>query len=115
MSMTSFRPYSTLLLAVPAMLFAGVAFSQDQSDRPPWARKPKSTATVNSTSKSSTPSTSTAAPPASPGGETGKSVQPTLPAPANEPQDAAGQRGRIRVNVNLVNVLVSVLDEKNRP
>src|SRR6202030_2105662 len=115
MSMTSFRPYSTLLLAVPAMLFAGVAFSQDQSDRPPWARKPKSTATVNSTSKSSTPSTATAAPASSPDGEPGKIVQPTLPAPANDSQDAAGQRGRIRVNVNLVNVLVSVLDEKNRP
>src|SRR6202045_5483121 len=115
MSMTSFRPYSTLLFAVPAMLFAGVAFSQDQSDRPPWARKPKSATTANSTSKSSTASASTASPASPPDGEPGKIVQPTLPAPANEPQDAAGQRGRIRVNVNLVNVLVSVLDEKNRP
>jgi Ca-activated chloride channel family protein len=33
----------------------------------------------------------------------------------DDPQDPAAQRGRIRVNVNLVNVLVSVLDEKNRP
>src|SRR6202790_3455219 len=115
MSMTFFRPYSTLLFAVPALLFAGVAFSQDQSDRPPWARKPKSTTTANTSSKSSTASTSTAAPGASPDGEPGKIVQPTPRPPTNDSQDTAGQRGRIRVNVNLVNVLVSVLDEKNRP
>jgi len=30
-------------------------------------------------------------------------------------QDPSSQRGRIRVNVNLVSVLVSVLDDKNRP
>src|ERR1700720_589169 len=100
MSMTSFRPYSTLLFAVPAMLFAGVAFSQDQSDGPPWARKPKSTATANTSSKSSTASPSTAAPTAAPEGEPGKIVQPTPPAPTNDSQDSSAQRGRIRVNVN---------------
>src|SRR5438445_9428839 len=115
MSMTLFRPHSTLLFAVPALLFAGVAFGQEQSDRPPWARKTKSTATANSTSKSSTTSTATAAPAAAPEGEPGKIVQPTPPSPANDPQDSSAQRGRIRVNVNLVNVLVSVLDDKNRP
>src|SRR5438067_8720838 len=115
MSITPFRPHITLLLAVPALLFAGVAFSQDQSDRPPWARKPKSDTTAGSNSKSSTTSTSTAAPSSSPAGEPGKIVQPTSPVPVDESQDAAAQRGRIRVNVNLVNVLVSVLDEKNRP
>src|SRR6202165_4269177 len=116
MSMTSsFRPHSTLLFAVPALLFAGIAFSQDQSDRPPWARKPKSAASANSNPKSSTPSTPTAASTSSPDGDPGKIVQPTPRAPTNDSQDAAGQRGRIRVNVNLVNVLVSVLDEKNRP
>lgn len=115
MSITPFRPHITLLLAVQALLFAGVAFSQDQSDRPPWARKPKSTATVDSNSKSSTTSTSTAAPASSPVGEPGKIVQPTSPVPVDDSQDPAAQRGRIRVNVNLVNVLVSVLDEKNRP
>src|SRR3989440_2537347 len=115
MSITPFRPHITLLLAVQALLFAGVAFSQDQSDRPPWARKPKSTATADSNSKSSTTSTSTAAPTSSPVGEPGKIVQPTSPVPADDSQGPAAQRGRIRVNVNLVNVLVSVLDEKNRP
>src|SRR5213080_116142 len=115
MSITPFRPHITLLLAVPALLFAGVTFSQDQSDRPPWARKPKSDTTAGSNSKSSTTSTSTAAPTSSPAGEPGKIVQPTSPVPADNSQESAAQRGRIRVNVNLVNVLVSVLDEKNRP
>jgi Ca-activated chloride channel family protein len=115
--MTPFRPHSTLLLAVPALLFAAIAFSQTQSDRPPWAQKPKSTATANSTAKPSTAPTSgsTAAPTSAPDSEPGKIVQPTPPTPANDSQDAASQRGRIRVNVNLVNVLVSVLDDKNRP
>jgi len=115
MSITPFRPHITLLLAVQALLFAGVAFSHDLSDRPPCARKPKSTATADSNSKSSTTSTSTAAPTSSPVGEPGKIVQPTSPVPVDDSQGPAAQRGRIRVNVNLVNVLVSVLDEKNRP
>src|SRR5229473_3268203 len=103
MSMTPFRPHVPLLLAVPALLLAGIAFSQDKPDRPPWAQKPKSTATANSTSATS------------PNGEPGKIVQPTPPAATNDSQDAAAQRGRIRVDVNLVSVLVSILDEKNRP
>src|SRR5260370_3136217 len=115
MSMTPHRPHSLLLLAVPPLLVAGITFGQDQSDRPPWARKPKSTAVANSTSKPSTTSTSTAAPTSSPNGEPGKIVQPTPPAAMDESQDPAAQPGRIRVNVNLVNVLVTVLDDKNRP
>jgi Ca-activated chloride channel homolog len=115
MSMTPFRPNSAWLLAIPAFLFASVGFSQAQSDRPPWAQKPKSTAAADSTSKPSTASTSTVSPAPAPDGEPGKIVQPTPPPPTNDSQDAASQRGRIRVNVNLVNVLVSVLDDKNRP
>src|SRR5437762_9577135 len=92
MSITPFRPHITLLLAVPALLFAGVTFSQDQSDRPPWARKPKSDTTAGSNSKSSTTSTSTAAPTSSPAGEPGKIVQPTSPVPADDSQDPAAQR-----------------------
>src|SRR5437868_12250731 len=63
---------------------------QDKPDRPPWAQKSK------------------------PRAASGKGQ----PAPADGGQaaeDNAQQRGRIRVNVNLVNVLVSVLDEHNRP
>ena len=112
--MTPLRPQSTLFV-VSALLLAGVAFSQDKPDRPPWAQKRKSTASGDPTSKPSSTSTSTTSPSSTPDGEPGKTVQPTPGAPKDESQDAASQRGRIRVNVNLVNVLVSVLDEKNRP
>ncbi len=115
MSMTPLRLRSPLLVFVSALLVAGIAFGQDQSDRPPWARKPKSTASASPTSKPSTTSASTAAPASAPDGEPGKIVQPTAPIPTDESQDPSAQRGRIRVNVNLVNVLVSVLDDKNRP
>jgi Ca-activated chloride channel family protein len=117
MSMTPFRTHPTWLLAIPPLFLAGVAFSQAQSDRPPWAQKPKATAAANSTSKPNTTSASgsTVPPTSAPDGEPGKIVQPTPPATTNDSQDAASQRGRIRVNVNLVNVLVSVLDDKNRP
>src|SRR6266567_4286661 len=109
--MTSSRPHSTLLLAVPALLLATAAFSQDKPDRPPWAQKPKASSSANSAS-TSTPSAGSNT---SPNGDPGKKVQPTAPAPADDSQETTAQRGRIRVNVNLVNVLVSVLDEKNRP
>src|SRR3984893_5974382 len=68
------------------LLAAGRSFAQDKPDRPPWAQKSKG---VN--------------------GERGP------PAEVDDSQDSTPQRGRIRVNVNLVNVLVSVLDEHNRP
>jgi Ca-activated chloride channel homolog len=115
MSMTPFRPHFAPLFAAPALLFAGIAFSHAQSDRPPWAQKSKSSTTTSSTPNSSTASSSTSASASAPDGEPGKTVQPTPPASTSESQDAASQRGRIRVNVNLVNVLVSVLDDKNRP
>src|SRR5207245_632847 len=51
MPMTPFRPQAAFLLAVPALLFAGVAFGQDKPDRPPWAQTRKSTTSANPTSK----------------------------------------------------------------
>ena len=89
------------------MLLVAAAFSQDKPDRPPWAQKSKTGANTNSA-----PST---APASSPTGEPGKIVQPTPPSSQDNSQDPAKQRGRIQVTVNLVNVLVSVLDEHNRP
>src|SRR6266403_736389 len=109
MSMTPLRPHATLLLAVAALLMTGFAFGQDKPDRPPWAQRPKPASTANSKS------TSTAPPTSAPDGAPGKIVQPTPAASGDDSQDPAGQRGRIRVNVNLVSVLVSVLDDKNRP
>jgi Ca-activated chloride channel homolog len=112
MQITPLRPRPALILAVFALLFTAIAFSQDKPDRPPWARKPKA--------GSSSGSTTTSTPASSPTGEPGKIVEPTPPATpsaiyADDSQDPAAQRSRIRVNVNLVNVLVSVLDEHNRP
>ena len=63
-----------------------VFLAQDKPDRPPWAQ---------------------------PGG-----AQQSKPADSTKPQDKStdsSPRGTIKVNVNLVNVLVSVLDEHNRP
>ena len=105
-----------LLVALGVLVAAGGAATQDSSapaqnnsspsqqnpNRPPWAQKSKT-------------ASKTTAPSASPVGEPGKIVQPTPPEPSSDPQDSASQRGRIKVTVNLVNVLVSVLDENNRP
>jgi len=83
-------PYVACGALLAAHLCAEIAsFAQDKPDRPPWAQKSKTASTDKS--------------------------QPA-PKPA-EPDDSqeGGQRGRIRVSVNLVNVLVSALDEHNRP
>jgi Ca-activated chloride channel family protein len=91
------------ILTAAALLVAVSAASQDSSDRPPWARKTKSKSAPASTSTSTTP----------------ENTSP--PEPVNKdnrdsnPNDEQNQRGRIRVSVNLVNVLVSVLDDNNRP
>jgi Ca-activated chloride channel family protein len=82
-----FLPLAGLFCA--CLLWATAGFAQDKPDRPPWAQKPKSAGASEKT-------------------------QPQ-PADPEDSQDNASQRGRIRVNVNLVNVLVSVLDEHNRP
>ncbi len=81
------------MLVIPALLLLGIpgvatnfARAQDKPDRPPWAQKSK-----------------------------GDSTPKTPAASDDDGQEAGSQRGRIRVNVNLVNVLVSVLDEHNRP
>src|SRR5713226_147694 len=80
------------LFVLPALLMLGIpgvatnfARAQDKPDRPPWAQKSKGDST------------------------------PKTPTASDDAQVAGSQRGRIRVNVNLVNVLVSVLDEHNRP
>src|SRR5215470_2346741 len=113
------------LLALAVLLSGGVVFSQDNPsnpNRPPWAQKSKanskasSSSNKNSTSDANSGTTSPSAnPTASPVGEPGKIVQPTPPPSVEVAQDPAAQRNRIRVNVNLVTVLVSVLDDHNRP
>lgn len=108
--MTLLRAHPVALLTVAAFLSSGIAFTQDNPNRPPWAQKSK-------TNSKSSPKSTTTFPPsdAPPDGEPAKIVQPTPSTPADDPQESAAQRNRIRVNVNLVTVLVSVLDEHNRP
>src|SRR5579871_6498220 len=97
-------------LACAALLFSATTcytVAQDKPDRPPWAQKSETT------SDSSKPGTVNTTP--APKGPPGQIVQPDpASAPAESSQEADGQR-RIRVKVNLVTVLVSVLDDKNRP
>src|SRR5581483_5566696 len=79
-------PALSFFLFVSAALFSGLLAAQENPNRPPWAQKQK------------------------PAGD--KS------APAAKTSEAANQepdRSTIRVKVELVNVLVSVLDEHNRP
>ena len=109
--MTPLRPRATALLALSIFVFIGIVAAQDKPDRPPWAQKSKSSANC-----ASTPANPPApAPASSPVGEPGKIIQPTPSASKDDSQDPAKQRGTIKVRVNLVNVLASVLDEKNRP
>jgi Ca-activated chloride channel homolog len=91
MSRTQPSARLAFLVCLAAISLVGSARTQDKTDRPPWARKPKSDAAVAPTP---------AAPAASSSGDS---------------EDSASQRGKIRVNVNLVNVLTSVLDDHNRP
>jgi Ca-activated chloride channel family protein len=91
------------ILTAAALVMAASAASQDSSNRPPWARKPKPKSTPASAGTSTTP----------------ENTSP--PEPVNKDNrdsnshDEPNQQGRIRVSVNLVNVLVSVLDDNNRP
>src|SRR6202158_1758237 len=88
---TIFCPARVAFLFYAALLAGNLlpgatSIAQDKPDRPPWAQKPKSA-----------------------------SAEKSQPAEADDSQNSSSQRGRIRVNVNLVNVLTSVLDDHNRP
>src|SRR5580692_7893348 len=82
-----------------ALFVAGMVFAQDKPDRPPWAQKPKPPASSSSTDGTAP----------TPG------IVPTPAQPISLPEDADPQRGKIKVKVELVNILASVLDDHNRP
>jgi Ca-activated chloride channel family protein len=80
------RRVNTIFTFALALLIPSfLLFAQQKPDRPPWAQ---------------------------PGGAQRKSGDP---APKDKEQDSETVRGTVKVTVNLVNVLVSVLDEHNRP
>ncbi len=90
------RPaYVRCFVLIAAVVLAGNALAQDKPDRPPWAQPSRPAATTSN------------APPPAPVNPGDYSADP-VPDPSQD-------RGKIRVNVNLVNVLASVLDEHNRP
>jgi len=83
---------------------ASCAAAQEKPDRPPWAqpssKKSSSRAPSNSSGPQVTPQPGVLAP---------------EDAPPEAPQEPQTPKGTIKVNVNLVNVLVSVLDDQKRP
>jgi Ca-activated chloride channel homolog len=84
--------YQPFAAAFALLAFPFVFAAQDKPDRPPWAQP------------SSTQQTPASPTPANP------------PANSKEKDQDTSQTGKtMKVNVNLVNVLVSVLDEHNRP
>src|SRR5271167_48251 len=80
------RKLIALFAGLLSLPAASSLLGQEKPDRPPWAQPGAS--------------------------EPGKPADATVKQRNQEP---SSPRGTIRVNVNLVNVLVSVLDEHNRP
>jgi Ca-activated chloride channel family protein len=132
MRLTPLPARRAALLCLVAVAFAAAksaqpqprAQSQTQSDRPPWARKNKSNSgspssgssgnpAPNSTGTNTTTSSTTTPPTVVNPTESGSSTAGT--STRTTPDDQSPQRGRIRVNVNLVSILTSVLDDHNRP
>jgi len=119
--MLRFRPALTLALA--ALCAAAAAMpqeKQDNPDRPPWAQKKKADKSKqpppprpDSQTVSHPVGDPSVHPPVDPGDSPGETASSGKA--ANDEQGTKGQRNRIRVDVNLVTVLASVLDEKNRP
>ncbi len=94
---------------VPLALTAGAihACAQEKPDRPPWAQP-------------STTQPQPVPPAPAPSGQPQPAMipGPMVPAPVDTPvrqKEPQAPKGTIKVNVNLVNVLVSVLDESKRP
>jgi Ca-activated chloride channel family protein len=90
-----------------ALFVAGLAASQSQDDpnRPPWAQKSKPQTQPPAPASQDTVAAA---------GPTGKIV-PTPTQPIEAPDDPNAQHGKIKVKVDLVSVLSSVMDEHNRP
>src|SRR5713226_67127 len=91
-------PHALPLIILVGFFLSGKAAPQDKPDRPPWAQPVQPARPV--------PTPANAPPPAP--------VNPGDYSPDPTPV-ASQERGKIKVNVNLVSVLVSVLDDNNRP
>ena len=101
------RIFGALGISLAVLAGATGVPAQEKPDRPPWAQPSNSQPPAGQPS-SGRPSTSQS--PGQPGGI----VQTPVPEP-EKPQQPPSTKGAIKVNVNLVNVLVSVVDEQKRP
>ncbi len=104
-------PRRAAAAALLAGLFAGgVVFSQEKPDRPPWAQpKPKLPANSAEAAAPVPPNMPPPTPPP-PG-----SIVPAPEPPLRPPEESDQQRGKIKVKVDLVNILASVLDDHSHP
>ncbi|MGH9744083.1 MAG: VWA domain-containing protein, partial [Candidatus Acidiferrum sp.] len=93
-----------------AFFLAGIALSQDKPDRPPWAQPRLKLPTKSSTVDATAPIPPSVLTPPPPG-----NIVPTPEQPLRPAENSDSQRGEIKVKVELVNILASVLDENNRP
>ena len=109
MSSSPRRAFAVASICLAALYAAGIAVSQDKPDRPPWAQ-PKPNLPANTSAATTAPVPPTLPSPPPPG-----SIVPTPVQPLRPPDDAEAQRSKIKVKVDLVNILASVLDENNRP
>jgi len=125
-----FRPAPAIALALLAAFaldaWAAPQDTQDKPkpDRPPWAQKtkagtgkpPQPPADAGNSGGSSSGGAS--APANNAGNNAGNNGEPgqiVLTPQTDAPQNKAPRRNQMRFDVNLVTVLASVLDEKNRP
>jgi Ca-activated chloride channel homolog len=113
--MTSRSPRTLLsTAAVFAALGAfGIALAQEKPDRPPWAQ-PKPRPPANASAVDTTPPTPPSLPSSPPLPPDG-GIVPTPVPPLRPPEEADAQRARIKVKVELVNILASVLDDHSHP
>jgi Ca-activated chloride channel homolog len=107
------RAFAAVAALIATFSAIGIAIAQDKPDRPPWAQ-PKPKLPANSSSSAGTPAAAPL-PPSSPEAPPPGGIVPTPEEPLSKPGDQGQQRGKIKVKVDLVNVLASVLDEHNRP
>ena len=97
-------------MSISLALLAGPlrAVAQEKPDRPPWAQ-PSSNQPAKSEPSNGQPSGG------QPGGGPAGAIVPTPQTEPEKQQTTQTPKGAIKVNVNLVNVLVSVVDEQKRP
>lgn len=83
----STQVYKTFVAVLAILTILSASTAQEKPDRPPWAQ----------------PSSQS------------QQAPPTQPPVKDKTADTSPPRGTVKVNVNLVNILVSVLDDHNRP